>query len=276
WVVWMDNRTENPDIYLYNLIENVEWPLAAGTELDMYPDIRNDVVVWMHLEEEFDAWAIRTLDIPTVNRTQLVRGLSVPSRPSISEETLAWGDLPIAAFGWDVQKKPLYSTEAREAIPPRGDQMNPDAGGTLAVYQDNQNGDWDVYMWSGQTRKPVFSGPGDQTRPTTDGNLIVWQDNRNGNWDLYSYDPATGKVTQLTSDPSDQARPHLRDGILVWQDDREGDWDIRARDLSTGKEMEIFTGPGDQTDPRTGNDKIVWVDDRKGDKDVYMYEIYRD
>ncbi len=274
WVVWMDNRTQNPDIYLYNLVENVEWPLAAGRDFDMYPDIRNDVVVWMYLEEEFGSWAIRALDIPTVNRTQLQRGISVPTRPSISEEMLAWGDLPIASFGWRVQKKPLYTTETMEAIPPRGGE--PDAGGSLVVYQDNQKGDWDVYMWSGTTRTPVYAGPGDQIYPTTDGSLVVWQDDRNGNWDLYSYDLATGKVEQLTFDPSNQTRPHLQDGVLVWQDDRDGDWDIRALDLATGREMEIFTGPGNQTDPRTGSDKIVWVDDRKGDKDIYMYEIYRE
>jgi beta propeller repeat protein len=274
WVVWMDNRTENPDIYLYNLIENVEWPLAAGPELDMYPEIMDDVVVWMYFEEQFDSWAIRTLDIPTVNRTQLQRGISVPTRPSISEEMLAWGDLPIAGFGWRVQKKPLYTTETMEAIPPRGE--NPDAGGSVVVYQDDQNGDEDIYIWSGTTRRPLYSGAGDQTFPTTDGKIVVWQDDRNGNWDLYSSDLATGKVEQLTSDPSDQTSPHLRDGILVWQDDRNGDWDIRAMDLSTRQEMEIYTGPGDQTDPRTGDSKIVWVDDRKGDKDVYMYEIYRE
>nr|HPJ30668.1 biopolymer transporter Tol [Methanothrix sp.] len=276
WVVWMDNRTQNPDIYLYNLVENVEWPLAAGLDLDMYPDINNDVVVWMYLEQEFDSWAIRALDIPSVNRTQLQRGISVPTRPSISEEILAWADLPIASFGWDVQKKPLYNTEAREAIPPRADQMNPDAGGSVVVYQDNQKGDWDIYIWSGQTRTPLYSGPGNQSDPTTDGATVVWQDDRNGNWDLYSADLATGQVSQLTSDPSDQTNPHLKNGILVWQDDRNGDWDIRAMDISTGTEMEIFTGPGNQIEPRTGSDKIVWIDDQKGDKDVYMYEIYRE
>ncbi len=90
-------------------------------------------------------------------------------------------------------------------------------------------------MWSGTTRTPVYAGPGDQIYPTTDGSLVVWQDDRNGNWDLYSYDLATGKVEQLTFDPSNQTRPHLQDGVLVWQDDRDGDWDIRALDLATGR-----------------------------------------
>lgn len=160
---------------------------------------------------------------------------------------LAWGDLPIAGFGWRVQKKPLYTTETMEAIPPRGEQ--PDAGGNVVVYQTDQNGEWDVYIWSGQTRKPVFSGPGDQTFPTTDGSMVVWQDNRNGNWDLYASDLATGKVTQLTSDPSNQERPHLRDGILVWQDDRNGDWDIRAMDLSTGRRWRSIRVPATRPIP---------------------------
>jgi len=274
WVVWMDNRTGNPDIYLYNLIENVEWPLAAGPQLDMYPDIKDDIVVWMHYEEQFESWAIRALDIVAVNRSQLERGITEPSRPSLSEETLAWADRPIPAFGWFVHKKPLYATEAREVVPPRG--SGPDAGGSIVVYQEFQNNNWDISMWSGQTRTPVYSGPGNQINPTTDGSLIVWQDDRNGSWDLYSYEISTRKISQLTSHPSDQTNPHLADGVLVWQDNRNGDWDIRGLDISTGVEMEIYSGPADQTDPRTGSSRIVWVDDRDGKKDVYMYEIYRE
>jgi len=179
------------------------------------------------------------------------------------KEILAWSDLPIASFGWIIQKKPLYSTEPKEAIPPRG--KNSDAGGSVMVYQyeDKSTGNWDVYLWVGQNRQPLATGPGDQVNPVTDGKKVVWQDNKNGNWDLYSYDLVSGAVLRLTSATSDQINPDLDGDFLVWQDNKNGNWDVLGMDLLTGKEIEIYTGPGDQTDPRVGNSKVVWVSDQR-------------
>ncbi len=277
WVVWMDNRTDTPDVYIYNLVENLEWPLAAGPDQDMYPDIKNDIVVWTHYVPNLESWTLFTFDIPAVNRSWLEGGggLSVASPPSVSEEILAWED---HTSRWTVRKRPLYTSESMEVIPPWGaEPMNPNAGGSIVVYQyyDKAKGEWDIYMWKGREIKvPVFTGPKDQINPATDGRLIVWQDRQNGSWDIRAYDLGTGKVSQKTSSEGDEINPDVDGDLLVWQDNRGGDWDIRALDLTSGEVIEICSDPGNQTDPRVGGDKIVWVDDRRGDKDIRLYERY--
>jgi beta propeller repeat protein len=272
FVVWMDNRTGNPDIYVYDLFRNVEIPLAGGPLYDMYPDIRGTVIAWVGQNPQHDNWAVRTFDVITANRSQLTGAeFFTPSPISIGDKYLVWQDLSFA--GWRLYKKLVYGgTEPVEAIPPSG--TNPRTAGDIAVYQDNKDGNWNVYIWKGQQKNPVTLDPADQINPATDGYIVVYQDNRNGNWDIYAFDTNNSKEIRITSDTTDQTNPDIESGVIVWQDRRNGDWDIYAFDLSTGKEIPICIAPGDQTEPRIGSRKIVWTDNRSGDKDIYIYDSY--
>jgi beta propeller repeat protein len=69
-------------------------------------------------------------------------------------------------------------------------------------------------------------GYGDQTNPDVENGVIVWQDNRNGNWDLYVYDRNVQKEKAICPDAGDQTQPRIETGRIVWTDDRSGDRDI--------------------------------------------------
>jgi beta propeller repeat protein len=275
YVVWQDNRSGNPDVYVYSLSQEVELPLDAGPYQSMYPDISGNIIAWDAYDMTKESWGIRTFDVSIDNRTELVSGLSSPSKVSLSDQYLAYSDLPIASFGWRVYKKFLYGIESREAIPPSG--TNTDAGGSLVVYQDNKaSGNWDIWLWKTQGRSALTKDPNDQTNPATDGLTVVWQDNRNGNWDIYAYDLNTSKEIRVTSAPGDETLPDVENGVIVWQDNRNGNWDIFSYNLKTKKEMPICADDGDQTEPRIGSRKIVWTDSRGDDQDIYIYENYMD
>ncbi|HII80393.1 MAG TPA: cell surface protein, partial [Methanosarcina sp.] len=49
---------------------------------------------------------------------------------------------------------------------------------------------------------------------------IVWQDNRNGNWDIYMYNLSTSTETQITTNQSNQWNPAIYGDRIVWGDDR--------------------------------------------------------
>ena len=100
YVVWMDNRSGISGVYIYSLAQEMEIPLAATQFSNMYPEINGEVIAWMALDPIKNYWAIRTFDIATDNRTELVWSLSAPSTPSISDTYLAYSDMSIAAFGW--------------------------------------------------------------------------------------------------------------------------------------------------------------------------------
>ena len=65
YVAWTDNRTGNPDIYVYSLAQEIELPIAASPYEDMNPDISGSILAWVarnpenqyHIE---DYWSIRT------------------------------------------------------------------------------------------------------------------------------------------------------------------------------------------------------------------------
>jgi beta propeller repeat protein len=278
YVAWMDNRTGNPDIYVYSLAQEIELPIAASPYEDMYPDIMGNIIAWIARNplnqygiENY--WSIRTFDMAIDNSTELVYGLEDSAPISLSDNYLAYLRKPVASFGWMVYVRPLFEKEKQQEYPPSG--IHQRAGKDIVVFQDNKKGSWDIWLWKqGQKPTALITDSSDQMNPATDGQTIVWQDNRNGNWDIYAYDLNTSQEMQITRDLADQTNPDVENGVIVWQDKRKGDWDIYIYDQNVKKEKAICTDAGNQTEPRIRAGRIVWTDDRKGDKDIYIYENY--
>ena len=102
------------------------------------------------------------------------------------------------------------------------------------------------------------------------GGFVVWQDNRNGDWDIYGLDIRSGRQWEICRAPGDQTHPAVRGPLVVWQDSRNGEWDIYGYDLRVGTVCPVYVGRGNQTEPAIYGDVVVWTDDRGGEKDIYM------
>jgi len=53
-------------------------------------------------------------------------------------------------------------------------------------------------------------------RPAPSPNLVVWQDQRNGNWDVYGYDVRAGQERQFTQGPCDHVSPSVSAHVVMW------------------------------------------------------------
>ena len=106
--------------------------------------------------------------------------------------------------------------------------------------------------------------------PAICGSIIVWQDNRNGDWDIYGYDLDQRKEIEVCLGPGDQALPAIDGTVIVWQDNRHGDWDIYAHNLATRQTFPVYQGKGNQTEPDIYKGTVIWTDDRNGNADIYM------
>jgi len=141
----------------------------------------------------------------------------------------------------------------------------------------------------------ISSASSNQENPYIYENKVVYQDDRNGNWDIYMYDLETGEETRITYSVADQINPKIYENKIVYQDNRNGNWDIYMVDLSEEvaepsglpdeggfdflgelplEEIQITIGLSDKTNPSIYGNKIVWGDYRsKVCKDIYMYDL---
>ncbi len=209
-----------------------------------------------------------------------------------------------ATFGTDIRVNDSAFAASTQSAPDMAIGPN---GNIYIVWEDNRNGNYDIYLSSSADGGSSFSTDvlidndgANQQRPAvvtygTSNVYVVWQDFRNGNWDIYFARSSNGGASfgtpVLVSDAggsSEQSYPDIavagNDNIyVVWQDFRNGNWDIYSA-VSTDdgnsfdQNVRVNSNPSpviDQESPSVAvndNDDIfvVWQDDRNGDDDIFL------
>ncbi len=119
----------------------------------------------------------------------------------------------------------------------------------------------------------ICANSSDQQAPAVYGDIVIWQDNRNGNWDIYGYNLSTGEEFQITSDLDDQEYPAIYNDLVIWVEDHEDMDYICGLNLLTKKEVQISTAQSRKSHPAIYKDIVVWEDDRNYLGDIYGYDL---
>ncbi|AKB52508.1 Chitin binding protein [Methanosarcina barkeri str. Wiesmoor] len=152
---------------------------------------------------------------------------------------------------------PSAITETR--ITNHGTASNPDIYGDKIVWQDNRNGNWDIYIFDLSTKTEIHTtNKTDQINPAIYENLVVWEDERNGGHDIYVEDLST-KIQTRISKSGEAHNPAIYGNRIVWQEESNGNSNIYMYDISTKKETQITTS-GTAYKPDIHGDKIAWSD----------------
>jgi len=166
---------------------------------------------------------------------------------------------------------PSAITETR--ITNHGTASNPDIYGDKIVWQDNRNGNWDIYIFDLDAETEIHTtNLTNQTVPAIYGNLVVWEDERNGGHDIYVEDLSTRMQTRI-SESGEAHNPAIYGNRIVWQDERNGISNIYMYNLSTNMETQITTS-GKAFYPKIYGNNIIWIDTRNGySSDIGVYDL---
>jgi len=200
-VVWQDGAEGDYNIFgadITILESPAEFVIAAFEHNQQRPAIYRNTVVWQ--DSYYGDQDILAADIWMRNKpTEFGVSLSELDQqmPAIWDDTVVWadnyfGDMDIYAADLSTMLNAGISdpNEPDEfaIVNNEAEQTNPDIDGNIVVWQDNRNGDWDIYGYNLTTRREfqITDNPYDQTNPAVSGNTVVWEDSRDGNSQIYA------------------------------------------------------------------------------------------
>jgi uncharacterized repeat protein (TIGR01451 family) len=175
---------------------------------------------------------------------------------------------------------PLYAGLEIPICTSPGDHEYPVIYGDKIVWQDNRNGNWDIYMYDLTKQKEIVicDKPGDQVEPAIYKDKIIWADFRDGNWEIYMYDLGRNEETRITTTGESEYYPAIYENRIVWEV-LGGNYDIYVYDISTKVKEKINSAHAESPFLSIWGDKVVWMDWRYGDPDVsknpyiFIYDI---
>jgi len=112
-----------------------------------------------------------------------------------------------------------------------------------------------------ETRR-ITHNPYGQNNPVIFGDLIAWQDNRNGQVDIYQFDLLKGVEQRVTDTPYNETNPELFGTWLMFQEDSLGTLteNLRLLDTQTGSSVALTRAPKEFSAGSLGNGFAVWTD----------------
>ena len=281
-IVWVDDRTGNSDVYMYNISTKEEIKIPTNGSANC-PCIYGGKIVWeddSHMLPSWDLSDIHMYDLSTKKETQIsahLEELVAEVQPDIYGDKIVWQHLYDEYSGIS-----MYNLSTKEETFIAADALYPAIYGNKIVYFAYRDGEGtgssDIYMYDVSTKKETrITTSGSAWDPAIYDNRIVYADDRSGNYNIYMYDLSTKKETQITSSPDDQKSPDIYGNRILWQDvgGKDDGWEyhgIYMCDLSTNQKFKITSRGSEDTSAIYGN-KVVYTDGRNGNSDIYMNTI---
>jgi beta propeller repeat protein len=178
----------------------------------------------------------------------------------------------------------LSGTNLTLAPSTRGPQ-NPYARGRWAVWQDQSDGNWEIYARdltaSNGAIVQVTHTNLSQENPRTDGRYVVWQAQQaNGTWDVYwaDLDGTNGPQAVPGTTTVNEVSPAIDWPWVVYQArsalNTNAPWQIFACDLATTRTVQVSVSPQDEVAPDVQAGRVVWQDFRNvGPGQIYFSDL---
>ncbi len=163
-------------------------------------------------------------------------------------------------------------------------QRYPHARGEWLVWQEQANGNWNIYARNLRTADPptpITAATRNQERPKTDGRFVVWESRQaDGTWDVMLRDLSTlAAAVRVTDTPRTDERNAVVDWPWIAFQSRPagspGPWQLRLYHMVDQTTTEVDPSLQDQLDPALSDDILVWQDWRDvGNGEIYLMKLH--
>jgi len=219
-VVWQDGAKGDYNIFGADITDPAspaEFAVADYEHDQRRPAVYRTTVVWQDSffgDEDIFAADIWQRNKPTDFGVTLAE--FDQQRPAVWGDTVVWAD---NYFGdMDIYAADLSELTAENAGSAENEIQNNNSAASAASAVNKLV----------STEFAITANEAEQMNPDIDRNIVVWQDNRNGNWDIYGYNLTTRLEFQITAESHDQTNPAISGNTVVWEDSREGNLQIFA------------------------------------------------
>ena len=151
------------------------------------------------------------------------------------------------------------------------DQRFPALYEDIIVWQDNRNGNWDIYGYNLETREEfqITVDLNHQIYPVIYGDIVFWVDGRYDLDTIQGYNLLTKEDILLPRHPKPYGKPAFYGTVIVW----EGPSNICGYDLSTQELFQLSIYSASQQNPSIFKDIIVWEEWRDRYLTIYGYNL---
>ena len=278
-IVWWDTRSDNGDVYLYDVGTNTERRITTNSSGQFSPDISGDKIVWY--DDRNGPYDIYLYDLATNTERQITDEAAKQDSPRIFGDKIVWEDLRDGSY-YNIYLYDLNTNTERQITNESESQLRPSIHGDKIVWygyhrvQSQLQSDIFLYDLSTNSQKQITKDSASQSAPDIWGDKIVWWEYEYSTADLILYDLANKTKTIIADNIIDiygtkLKRPTIYENTIAWSDTRNGNHDVFLYDISTNTEKYVTAELQDQTNPAVFGENIVWSDYRDSS---YGYEIY--
>ena len=274
-IVWQDCRSNNFNIYMYDIDADLEKQISPGLSSQHNPAIYGDKIVWTdHRNNNAD---IYMYDIGEEITIRITDNLSNQYNPDIYGNKIVWNDRRNNHA--DIYMYDLETKEEEKISFGLSNPHSPKIYNNKIVWTNflPQNNNSDIYLYDmeKQEQTKILANLSGYFIPDIYNNKIVWSDYSSGNYDIYMYDLDTAVKIGITDNLSNQHNPVIHGNKIAWEDRRSLHNNIYIYDLFTDNEYQVSNNLSSQFHPAVYGNKLVWQDSYYGKSSIYMRDIYK-
>ncbi len=232
FVVWVDNRSGNLDIYGMDLRTREEFPIATGPAEQNEPRIDGNTVLWT--ERSDGKSNVLAYDLITKKQFRVSERERNRGAADISGDIVVWVEQGDTYGRSNIIARNLKTGE-ESSVRISGQEIGyPRISGNFVVWHEKRDPiGYHVFAYDLSARREFKVGSPDrlilQQWPAISGNIVVWEDSRNNpdgprgifwNSGIYGFDLATGEEFPVTTTPGIHRQPAISGDVVIWQDAR--------------------------------------------------------